>query len=207
MTKKRLPARILIATRNKGKVREIRDLVADLPVAFLSLDDLPDAPDVVEDAETFEGNALKKATILAQATGIPALADDSGLCVDALGGRPGVHSARYAGEGASDADRIAKLLNEMRDVPEQQRSARFVCALALAWPGGESKMFMGTCEGRITHEPRGLGGFGFDPVFYFPEAGCTFAEMDRQAKNQVSHRGKALWQLAEYLTTLTLGDE
>jgi XTP/dITP diphosphohydrolase len=204
---KRLPARILIATRNKGKVREIRDLVADLPVTFLSLDDVADAPDVVEDAETFEGNALKKASILAQVIGIPALADDSGLCVDALGGRPGVHSARYAGEGASDADRIAKLLNEMRDVPEQQRSARFVCALALAWPDGESKMFMGTCEGHITHQPRGVGGFGFDPVFYFPEAGCTFAEMDRQAKNRVSHRGNALRQLAEYLTTLTPGKE
>jgi XTP/dITP diphosphohydrolase len=168
---------------------------------------VPDAPDVVEDAETFEGNALKKACILAQATGIPALADDSGLCVDALGGRPGVHSARYAGEGASDADRIAKLLNEMRNVPEQQRSARFVCALAVAWPDGESKIFMGTCEGRITHEPHGVGGFGFDPVFYFPEVGCTFAEMDRQAKNQVSHRGKALGQFAQYLTTLTPGEE
>ncbi|MEW6533532.1 MAG: XTP/dITP diphosphatase [Thermodesulfobacteriota bacterium] len=205
--KKRLPARILIATRNQGKVREIRDLVADLPVTFLSLDDVPDVPEVVEDADTFEGNALKKATILAQATGIPALADDSGLCVDALGGRPGVHSARYAGEGASDADRIAKLLNEMRDVPEQQRSARFVCALALAWPDGKSKMFTGMCEGHITREPRGVGGFGFDPVFYFPEAGCTFAEMNRQDKNQVSHRGKALRQLAEYLTTLTPGQE
>ncbi|MFZ5865341.1 MAG: XTP/dITP diphosphatase [Thermodesulfobacteriota bacterium] len=207
MTKKRLPARILIATRNKGKVREIRDLVAKLPVKFLSLDDVAKAPDVVEDAATFEGNALKKARILADATGIPALADDSGLCVDALGGRPGVHSARYAGEGASDADRIAKLLNEMRDVPEQQRSAQFVCAVALAWPDGQSTMFMGTCEGQITREPRGLGGFGFDPVFYFPEAGCTFAEMDRQAKNQVSHRGKALRQLAEYLTTLAPGKE
>lgn len=206
MTEIRLPAHILIATRNQGKIQEIRDLVADLPLTFLSLEDVPHAPDVVEDAETFEGNALKKARILAQATGIPALADDSGLCVDALGGRPGVRSARYAGEGASDADRIAKILDEMRDVTEQQRSARFICALALAWPDDESKIFVGTCEGRITHEPCGSGGFGFDPIFYFPEAGCTFAEMERQAKNRVSHRGKALRQFAEWLTALISGE-
>ncbi len=198
----KIPDKIIIATRNQGKVNEIRELMRDLPLAFLSLADLPNFPDIEEDGETFEQNALKKARVLAQATGLTALADDSGLCVDALDGRPGVHSARYAGESASDADRFNRILEKMRNVPDEKRSARFVCVLALVWPDGEERLFQGTCEGKITHEPLGTEGFGYDPIFYYEEAELTFAEMDRQGKNRVSHRGRALRQLAAYLGSL-----
>jgi XTP/dITP diphosphohydrolase len=194
-----IPDTILIATTNQGKVAEIRSLVKGLPTEFLSLADLPDIPEVIEDGTTFEENALKKAREIAQATGMVTLADDSGLCVDALNGRPGVHSARYAGENASDEDKYRRILKEMQDVSDSERSARFVCALALVAPNGEGIIFQGVCEGLITQEPRGSSGFGYDPIFYFEEAGCTFAEMDRQTKNQVSHRGHALRQFAEFL--------
>lgn len=202
-----LPREILIATANQGKVKEIRDLVQDLPITFLSLADIINPPEVVEDQSTFEGNALKKARALAQATGIVAMADDSGLCVDALDGWPGVLSARYAGEGKSDAEKCEYLLKEMEHVVADRRTARFVCVIALASPTGEEHLFHGTCEGRITRELRGTGGFGYDPIFYFPEAGCTFAEMDRQAKNQVSHRGRALREVASFLERVAGGGE
>jgi len=194
-----LPERILIATRNPGKVQEIGDLVKDLPIVFFSLSDVADAPDVVEDGRTFEENALKKARTLAAATGMVTLADDSGLCIDALDGRPGVQSARYAGKDASDAEKCIRILQEMENVPDHARTARFVCAMAFVTPEGEEKMFRGSCEGKITREPRGTGGFGYDPIFYFEEAGCTFAEMDRQSKNRVSHRGRALRAFARFL--------
>jgi XTP/dITP diphosphohydrolase len=199
---KHTPDKILIATANRGKVKEIRDLVQDLPVEFLSLADLAEFPDVVEDGATFEENALKKARSLAAATNLVSIADDSGLCVDALGGRPGVLSARYAGEAASDEDRCRLVLEEMSDVPDWQRSARFVCVLALVAPGGDEKIFRGACEGRITREPRGTSGFGYDPIFFDEDAGLTFAEMDRESKNKVSHRGRALRKFAEYLKSL-----
>jgi XTP/dITP diphosphohydrolase len=169
----RIPAKILIATTNQGKVQEIR-----------KLSEVPGIPEVVEDGATFEENALKKARMMAYSTGMVTLADDSGLCVDALDGRPGVHSARYAGDNASDEEKYLRVLEEMEDVPDPGRSARFVCALALAAPDGE---------------PRGSSGFGYDPIFYFEEAGCTFAEMDGESKNRVSHRGRALRQFAEFL--------
>ena len=195
----KIPDRILIATTNLGKVKEIRDLVKDLPVEFLALSDVENVPDVVEDGKTFEENALKKARHYAQATDLVTLADDSGLCIDALDGRPGVLSARYAGEHASDEEKCFRVLDEMRDVPDDRRTAMFVCVLAMASPLGEEMIFLGTCEGRITREQRGTGGFGFDSIFYYEEAGCTFAEMDRESKNQVSHRGLALRKLATYL--------
>lgn len=202
----RLPDTVLIATRNQGKIKEIRDLVRELPVEFRSLADVDSAPDVIEDGETFEANALKKAREVADATGMVTLADDSGLCVDALGGRPGVQSARYGGEGASDQEKCSRILLEMDQVPDERRSARFVCVLALVYPGGEERLFRGECAGRITREPRGDAGFGYDPVFFFEEAGCTFAEMDRQSKNAVSHRGRALEAFAGYLRAASRSD-
>jgi XTP/dITP diphosphohydrolase len=199
---KHIPSKILIATANRGKVKEIQDLVRDLPIEFLSLADLDGYPEVVEDGSTFEENALKKARALASATNLVSIADDSGLCVDALGGRPGVLSARYAGEGASDEDKCKLILEEMRDVPDWKRSARFVCVLALVTPDGEEKIFRGACEGRIIRELRGESGFGYDPIFFYQEAGLTFAEMDREAKNEVSHRGRALRAFSEFLKGL-----
>lgn len=178
-------------------------MVRELRVTFLSLDDVPNAPEVEEDGKTFAANALKKARIVSATFGIPALADDSGLCVDALGGRPGVLSARYAGEHASDEEKCRRLLDEMRDVPDDRRSARFVCVLALAAPDREEKLFRGVCEGIITREMSGSHGFGYDPIFFYREAGCTFAQMSREAKNRASHRGKALLAFFAYLSTLT----
>src|SRR5512143_1187707 len=197
-----MPDKILLATTNQGKVQEIRNLVKGLPAWFLSLSEVAAIPEVVEDGTTFEENALKKARMMAYATGIVTLADDSGLCVDALDGRPGVHSARYAGDNASDEEKYLRVLEEMQGVPESERSARFVCALALVAPDGEEKLFRGVCEGRITRGPRGTSGFGYDPIFYFEEAGCTFAEMDRESKNRVSHRGRALRDFADFLRKL-----
>ncbi len=169
---------------------------------FLSLDDMPDSADVREDGATFEENALKKARTMAKTFGIPTLADDSGLCVDGLGGRPGVFSARYGGQDASDEQKCLHLLEEMVAVPDDRRTARFVCVLALAWHDGEEKVFTGICEGRIIHELRGSRGFGYDPVFFYEETSCTFAEMSLAAKNRVSHRGKALSAFSEFMKTL-----
>lgn len=194
-----LPSQILLATRNQGKVREIRELVKGLRVEFLCLEDVPPVPDVAEDGTTFEENALKKAREIAESSGMATLADDSGLCIDALDGRPGVQSARYAGDHATDEEKCLRLLDEMRNVPKDRRSARFICVLALATPDGEEMLFRGVCEGRITTELRGTEGFGYDPIFYFEQAGCTFAEMDRESKNDVSHRGRALQEFAAYL--------
>ncbi len=196
---KDVPTKILLATRNLGKVREIQALVQDLPTEFLSLDDVADSPVVEEDGMTFEENALKKARMTAEATGLATLADDSGLCIDALDGRPGVLSARYAGEDSSDQVKCHHILQEMVGIPEDARTARFVCVLALVFPDGREAVFRGVCEGTITFEPRGKWGFGYDPIFWYEEAGATFAEIDRDAKNQVSHRGKALQEFAAYL--------
>jgi XTP/dITP diphosphohydrolase len=190
---------ILIATRNKGKVKEIRDLVQDLPVEFRSMADFPDLPDVEEDGLTFEENALKKARTLSRETQLITLADDSGLSVDALDGRPGVLSARYGGQDLSDEQKCTRLLREMEGVRDELRSARFVCVMALVYPSGMERTFGGVCEGKIIHELRGSEGFGYDPIFLYEEAGRTFAEMDRAAKNRVSHRGKALKQVADFL--------
>lgn len=194
-----IPRKILLATRNQGKVNEIRDLVRDLPVVLISLHDVADPPAVEEDGNTFEENALKKARITAEAAGIPTVADDSGLCVDALDGRPGVWSARYAGEHASDEQKCRRILDELRGIPPEARTARFVCVLALVWPNGPAEVFRGICEGRITAEPHGDSGFGYDPIFFYEEAGRTFAQMSRDEKNRVSHRGKALGAFAAYL--------
>lgn len=168
-------------------------------IDVLSLDDVPDAPDVVEDGETYQENAVKKATALAEHTGYFALADDSGLEADALHGEPGIHSARYAGEHASDAARISKLLNALKDVSHSQRTARFKCAIALAAPTGKTQVVVGVCEGRLIRSPRGQQGFGYDPIFVPVGYDKTFAELGVDVKNRISHRAKALEKLKKHL--------
>lgn len=190
---------LVLATRNPGKVREMVTLLADLGVTVRSLSDVPGAPEVEEDGRTFAENAVKKAETIARFTGLPALADDSGLEVDALGGAPGVFSARYAGEGASDAANNAKLLAALAGVPPERRTARYRCVLALAVPGMPTVTVEGVCEGRIAEQPRGSGGFGYDPLFYLPHKGKTMAELAPEEKNAISHRGQALRRLKALL--------
>jgi XTP/dITP diphosphohydrolase len=195
--------KLLFATHNAGKLRELRQLVGSL-FEVVSLGDLPEMPEVREDESTFEGNARKKATAYARASGLPSLADDSGLCVDALGGRPGVLSARYV--PGSDADRVAKLLEEVRGVPEAQRGAEFRCALSLALPDGEHVIETGRCAGRIGTAPRGQNGFGYDPIFVLPKQGRTMAELTSEEKSQVSHRGEAFRRMRPHLVALAEGE-
>jgi XTP/dITP diphosphohydrolase len=187
----------VLATGNKGKIREFSGLLEGLFGKILSLNDLESPPAVIEDGETFRENALKKARAVAAYSGLPALADDSGLEVEALGGRPGVYSARYAGEGAVDSDNIAKLLSELQGVAN--RKARFVCFLALVTPGGDETIVSGECEGIIIDEPRGQGGFGYDPVFFLQEYNKTMAEIAPELKNKISHRARACRSLAKIL--------
>lgn len=167
-------------------------MLADLPVAVRSLAEFPGAPEVVEDGRTYRENALKKAWSAAKFTGKPALADDTGLEVDALGGRPGLYAARFAGEGCTFADNIKKLLRLLEGVPLQRRGALFVCVLALVDPSGREQVVESELHGRITEAPAGCGGFGYDPVFYVPEVGKTLAELTPDEKNHMSHRGRAL---------------
>jgi XTP/dITP diphosphohydrolase len=190
---------IVLATRNKKKVEEIVRITSDLPVTILSLDDYPNCPEVEEDKDTFEGNAVKKAVEIAGCTGKIALADDSGLEVEALGGAPGVYSARYAGEDGNSVKNCEKLLLELRTVPDEKRGAQFVCCMALAFPDGGVETFFGHARGWIGRESRGKKGFGYDPVF-FPEGyDKTFAEMSADEKDGLSHRGKALKKLFDFL--------
>ncbi|MCU1352377.1 MAG: nucleoside-triphosphatase [Acidimicrobiales bacterium] len=187
------PLRLVLASANPNKAAEITEILGDRVVL---LPRPPEVPDVVEDADTFEGNARLKAVALVAATGEAALADDSGLVVDALGGAPGVHSARYAGEHATDADNVAKLLAALDGVPTDARTARFRCVVVVRWPDGREVVADGTVEGHVIDGPRGHAGFGYDPVFV-PEGsgGRTFAEMTGAAKHAVSHRGRALHTL------------
>jgi XTP/dITP diphosphohydrolase len=186
---------VVLATRNQGKVREFNKMFADLGFTAVSLADFPDAPDVVEDGDTFEANAVKKATKTAASLNCTVLADDSGLEVDALHGAPGVYSARFAGEHGNDEANWRKLLAELADVPDEQRTARFRCTLAYVEPGEAPVIATGACEGMIAREPKGTNGFGYDPVFYLPERGCMMAEVDADTKNQISHRAAAMRQL------------
>ncbi|WNG29041.1 RdgB/HAM1 family non-canonical purine NTP pyrophosphatase [Cystobacter fuscus] len=194
--------RLLFATTNQGKLREMRGLVGDA-VEVVSLADLPPIPEPVEDGATFEENARKKARAYAEASGLPTLADDSGLCVDALGGRPGVYSARYA--AGDDRARYEKLLGELSGVPDERRTAAFVCAMCLAFPGSETIFLeVGRCEGRIGHAPRGSHGFGYDPVFELP-GGRALAELTSEEKAKVSHRGAAFSRMKPRLLALAGG--
>jgi len=186
---------LVIATRNKGKTSEIRDLLKDFPIEIKNLDDFGPIPQVEEDGTTFEENAYKKASFTARVLGFPAIADDSGLTVDALGGAPGIYSARYAGEHAGDEQRCAKLLKEMEGI--SNRKAAFECVISIAVPTGPALTYEARCEGLIAQQPAGSNGFGYDPVFYYPPLGKTFAELTREEKNTVSHRGKALKELQD----------
>jgi XTP/dITP diphosphohydrolase len=183
---------ILLATHNAGKVREIRRITADHGWRWRSLDDFPDVPEAVEDADTFVANARKKALHYAAATGLLTLADDSGLEVDCLGGAPGVHSARYAGQGHDYAANNRKLVAAVAEFPLEQRTARFRCAMVLVRPGEVLFETDGSVEGVIVDEARGSGGFGYDPHFLLPDLGRTMAELEPDEKNALSHRGQAL---------------
>jgi XTP/dITP diphosphohydrolase len=195
---------LLIATRNAHKVQELARILADVPVALRSLADAGIRDEVEETGATYTENAILKATTYARLSGLWSLADDSGLEVDCLGGAPGLRSARYAGEGASNQDRIAKLLGNLKGVPWERRTARFICVIAVAGPGGSPVLFRGKCDGIIALAPSGEGGFGYDPVFYMPEFGCTMAELPEEVKNQVSHRARAARAAAPYLSAMIL---
>ncbi len=193
--------KLVLATRNPDKVREIQELLADLDVDFLTLDGFSDAPEVDEDGDTLEANALKKATAIARHTGQASVADDTGLEVDFLNGAPGVYSSRYAGENASYADNVRKLLSEMDGVPDGDRNARFRCVVAFVH-GNQERTVDGVCEGRICRDVQGSEGFGYDPVFRVTETGLTFAEMGLVEKNKISHRAKAFMSFKEMYQAL-----
>lgn len=192
-----MPAMIVLATTNKNKVAEFREILKDFDVELKSLSDFGPIPEVIEDGETFDDNAYKKAHHTARVLGLPAIADDSGLVVEALDGAPGVFSARYAGVDATDEDNCSKLLKEIKD--HTNRKAKFVCCLSIAVPSGPALTYESECEGIILDEKRGESGFGYDPLFYFEQLGKTFAELSMEEKNKVSHRGKALEELKSEL--------
>jgi len=184
--------KIVVATKNKGKIKELEYILRDLNVQIVSQRDMNIDVEVEEDGTTFEENALKKATEIMKLSGEVTLADDSGLEVDYLNGAPGIFSARYAGEGASDADRNNKLLAELKDVPFEKRTARFVCVIAAVWPDGRKIVTRGECHGIIHFKPVGNNGFGYDPIFFIPEYNRTMAELNSELKNKISHRAKAM---------------
>ena len=191
--------KLILASKNAHKAQEMQAILGD-SVELITQDaagcgDL----DVVEDGTTFEENSIKKAVTIMEATGLPTIADDSGLCVDALDGRPGIFTARFAGENATDDENISKLLAELKGVSEEGRGAQFVCVIALAVPGEDPKTFRGEVKGRILTEKHGENGFGYDPVFYLPQFDASMAEVPAEAKNSVSHRYNALKLLKEYL--------
>ncbi len=190
---------LVVATRNRGKLKEIGALLDGLVASLRCAADFPDFPETVEDGATFEANALKKAREAMEHTGLPALADDSGLVVDVLGGRPGVISARFAGEGATDRDNNRKLLAELNDVPVGDRKGAFVCVMAYVDPDGTERTFSGRVGGLILTEERGDGGFGYDPLFLVDGYCATMAELSLEEKNRISHRGQALRQFKTFL--------
>ncbi len=194
--------KLLLATNNRGKVREYKSLLQNIPYELITFVEQGIIAEVSEVCESLEENARLKATVIAEKSQLLTLADDSGLEVDALGGEPGPLSARYAGEGASDRDRVDYLLSRLEGVPWEKRTARFRCVIAIATPNGKAEICSGECQGFITFEPKGEHGFGYDPIFYLPELDKTMAELPLSLKNQVSHRGQAArkaYQLLERL--------
>ncbi len=191
--------KLLLATRNWNKLTEVQHALAGTGWEAMILSDLGDAPEVEEDGATFEENAQKKARTAAERAKMWTLAEDSGLEVDALGGEPGVKSARYAGEGATDTDRTRKVLDRLVSVPEERRTARFRCVMCLVDPAGDETCFEGRCEGHIAHSARGSAGFGYDPVFIPEGHDRTFAELGLGVKNEISHRARAMQQVIDYL--------
>lgn len=190
---------IIFATGNEGKMREIRQILEGIDAELLSMKEAGIEADIVEDGKDFKENAVIKAKAVAAKTNHIVLADDSGLEIDHLNGEPGIYSARYMGEDTSYDIKNANLLERMKGVPEKKRTARFVCAIAAAMPDGEVFTTLGVVEGRIGYEPKGENGFGYDPIFYLPEYGCTSAELSEEEKNAISHRGRALTAMREEL--------
>lgn len=193
---------MVIASRNQGKIREIKAMLSDMPVEILSLSDFDNIPELAEEGSTFQENAAQKARSVMLATGLTALADDSGLEVDYLGGAPGVYSARFAGAKANDAANNYKLLKLLTGVPREKRTARFVCVIAIATPDGQLYYSEGKCEGVIGFKPAGDGGFGYDPLFIVPQYGQTFAQLPPDIKNSISHRAQALTLAREIIAGL-----
>jgi XTP/dITP diphosphohydrolase len=191
---------LVLATRNRHKREELVALLGDLGITIRTLDEFPDVPEVVEDGDTCEANAVKKARAIADFTGLPAVADDTGLEVDALGGRPGVYAARYAGEDATYEDNCRKLLRELMGVPREQRTAHFLTVAAIALPSDGTRVAQGTLDGVIAEEASGTLGFGYDPVFLIPELGKTLAQLSADQKNTISHRAKAFAKMREILS-------
>ncbi|PFG05495.1 XTP/dITP diphosphatase [Bacillus sp. es.034] len=194
--------RVIIATKNRGKAKEFQHMFAPYGYEVQTLLDLPHIEDVEETGETFEENAILKAETVAKELGELVIADDSGLSIDALEGRPGVYSARYAGEEKSDEANMEKALGELESVEEADRTARFYCVLAIAGPDMETKTVTGTCEGMILRDKRGTNGFGYDPIFFVPSLGKTMAELTQDEKSQISHRGNALKKLGNMISDL-----
>ncbi len=188
--------KLVVATKNRGKISEIKKVLENIPFEVLSMEDMGINADVVEDGTTFEENSLKKAVEICGLSGTVVMADDSGIEVDFLDGAPGIYSARFGGPEATDGDRNEKLLNMLKDVPLEQRSARFVCAIAVAFPDGRSFVVRDTCEGFVDFSCKGENGFGYDPLFYIPEFNKTMAELSTDIKNKISHRAKALEKMA-----------
>ena len=186
---------VVIATRNPGKLREIQAILSPFSLKILSLMDFPGIPEILEDGATFAENAGKKAMTIARLTGRLSIADDSGLAVLSLQGRPGVFSSRYAGENATDQQRCQKLLDEMAEIPQGHRGATFLCVIAVALPDGKMQAVQGECRGSIVFAPRGNHGFGYDPIFFIPQFAKTMAELEPEVKNRISHRARALEQL------------
>ncbi len=196
-------AELVLATTNRHKAAELQALLSDVGVRIRTLAEFPDAPEVVEDGTTCEANAIKKATAIANHTGLPAMADDTGLMVEALGGRPGVYAARYAGEQATYEDNCRKLLGELQGVPVAKRGARFVTVVAFVpRPGVQAQVVEGALDGVIAEQPAGTYGFGYDPVFVVPELGKTLAQLTSVEKNRISHRARALAKVREILQTM-----
>jgi len=191
--------KIIAATKNKGKIKEIQEILAGLSFKVVSMEEIGISKDIEEYGSTFEENALIKAEEVGKLTGEIVLADDSGLEVDFLNGAPGIYSARFAGEDATDEDKNNMLLKLLENVPFEKRGARFVCAIAVVFPNGDNFSVRGTCEGYIGNKPEGSNGFGYDPLFFMPEYNMTTAQMDCEEKHKISHRGKALRLMAQRL--------
>ena len=192
--------KLILATSNKDKAREIAEILSDTPFVVTTMKEEGYDPDIVEDGKTFEENALiKSRTVHALAEGAYVMADDSGLCIDALDGAPGIYSARFCGEDSTYPEKFAKIFEMLKDVPEEKRTAKFVCSIAVVRPDGSEFTVRGEVCGVLHEKPMGDGGFGYDPIFYVPEFGMTTAQMTKEQKNSISHRGKASRAMAEKL--------
>jgi len=198
--------RLLLATRNPDKIREIRAIYAHLSLDIVTLREHPEVGDLPEPGGTYADNAASKAAAASTATGLPALADDSGIEIDALSGAPGPRSRRFLGDEATDADRNRRVLELLRDVPDDRRTARYRAAIAVALPGREPRLFEGVCPGRVSRAPRGTGGFGYDPLFVAAPDGRTMAELTFDEKNRISHRARGLRAAEPYLVSALLGE-